>query len=132
MPFGPTETSPVATEKAIVPKFSPTRPPADRCWQELLNAQPWPPLSTGAVAITSPIANEPMMIEPGELTPARPPSATLTAALLTVTSAFDPVIKPEWPPKSKVPFAPTSPPSIAPETVPPSTEPLAVTLLIVP
>ncbi len=61
------------------------------------------------------------MAEPGELTPARPPSATLTPALLTVTSAFDPVIKPEWPPKSKVPFAPTSPPSIAPETVPPST-----------
>ena len=86
--------------------------------------------STVAVAITSPVANEPMMVEPGELTPASPPSATLTPALLTVTSAFDPVIKPEWPPKSKVPFAPTSPPSIAPETVPPSTSPLAVTLLI--
>ena len=30
-------------EKVIVPKFSPTSPPADTCWHVLLPAQSWPP-----------------------------------------------------------------------------------------
>ena len=115
-----------------MPEFSPTRPPAGQVWQELLNAQP-AALVDGAVAITLPVANEPMMAEPGELKPARPPSATLTAALLTVTSAFDPVIKPACcRTEIEGSVRADEPAQYRAGTVPPSTEPLAVTLLIAP
>ena len=36
VPFGPTKTPPEANDEATVPKFCPTRPPADRFWQALL------------------------------------------------------------------------------------------------
>ena len=134
MPLLPTKTSPIANEKAMVPRLSPTRPPAETCWHELLKPQPSPPLLTLAVAITSPLADEPKMIEPGALNPTSPPNATLMLALLTSTAACELVIEPGPPPKPKpkFPLAPTSPPSAASVAVPPSTVPVAVTPLTVP
>ena len=132
VPFAPTKTSPLANEEAIVPRLSPTRPPTDTCSHELLNEQPSPPLLTPAVAITSPLADEPKMIEPGALNPTSPPNVTLMPALLTLTLACEPMIWPPWPPKLKPPLAPTSPPSDASVAVPPLTLPLAMTLLTVP
>ena len=114
-------------------EVSPTRPPADTCWHELLNAQPWPPLSTLAVAITSPLADEPKMLEPGALNPTSPPNATLMPALLTVDVRVraDDLSRDGRRNRSR-PLAPTSPPSAASVAVPPSTVPVAVTPLTVP
>ena len=85
-----------------------------------------------AVAITSPLADEPKMIEPGALNPTSPPNATLTLALLTSTSTCELVIEPGPLPEPKLPLAPTSPPSTASVAVPPLTVPVAMTPLTVP
>ena len=55
--------------------------------------QPSPPSLTPAVAITSPLADKPKMIEPGALNPTSPPNATLVLALVTLTSACEPKIE---------------------------------------
>src|SRR5262245_66053167 len=74
VPFCPTLTFPPADEPAIVPKLCPTKPPADTFGQELLAAQSGPFWKTLAVEVTFPVAWEAVMVEPGELSAASPPT----------------------------------------------------------
>src|SRR5438309_10885817 len=78
-----------AKEPVTVPKFEPTRPPAEALSQVL-------PVQAARLTldVTFPFAWEALMCEPGVLNPTSPPSATFTPALLTLPVAEDDVIVP--------------------------------------
>ena|SRR5436190_5411659 len=122
VPFEPTAMLPPAKEPVTVPKFCPTSPPAETFWQELLAAQFGSVWMTVALEVTVPLAEEVVMVEPGELNPASPPRLVLMPlSPLTLPLAEEDAIDPE--PELKRPFSPTSPPSKL--AAPPATLPLA-------
>jgi hypothetical protein len=94
----------------------------------LLAAQFGPFWPTLAVEVTLPVAEEAVMVEPGELNPASPPRLAFIPVLKTVPVAEDEVIDPE--PELNRPFSPTKPPITL--AVPPVTFPLADEFVMVP
>jgi hypothetical protein len=80
VPFEPTAMLPPADEWMIVPKLSPTSPPAETFWQELLPAQFGSVCGTFAVDATFVVAEEPAIFAPGKLNPMSPPRPTLMSA----------------------------------------------------
>src|SRR5438105_4430562 len=96
-----------AKEPVTVPKFEPTRPPAEALSHKAF------PLHAGrfTLDVTFPLAWEALICEPGEFDPTSPPSATFTPALLILPVAEDPSILPAAVTLGPLvaPFWPTSP-----------------------